>query len=100
MAVSAISYRADIFCNTPEETVWLSRLCQRALFSKVLALDAMGVKEPRISMADLRLEQEHFPSQVFARGISLSAKAFHTWHETIPAYTGTSIVSNPALKGG
>ena len=94
---AGVNYRADIVCGTKEETIWLSRLCQRAILDKILELDGMGVKEPRISLADLKLEQEQFPTMVFARGLMFVAKSLNTWNLRIPATVDYETGTNTAL---
>jgi hypothetical protein len=84
-AIAMATYRADIVANTKEEAIWISRLCQRAIYGKILELDGMGVKEAKVGMADLQLHPEHFPSLVFGRGVFLTAKVIQTWIERQPA---------------
>ena len=98
-AIATLNYRADIMCQTPEETVWLSRLLQRALYGAVMELETMGVMETRFGMADLRLDQEQLPAQAFARGINITGKALHRWHTTIPATPAYRAGNNAGLYG-
>lgn len=80
-------YQADIVANTPEESIWLARLCQRALLGNVRQMEAMGFIEMTVGMADIQLHPEHFPSQVFGRGVFVNGKAGHTWTVRIPQST-------------
>lgn len=81
---SGVNYRIDVVANSPDESIWLARLCQRAILGKLMVLDGLGVKEPRISVQDQRLEQEQFPAMVFARSITFTAKVAQTWKEILP----------------
>lgn len=83
---AGINYRADIIANSKDEVIWLSRICQRALAKNILALEAKGVIEVRISAGDTKPEQEHFPTLIFSRAVIVTGKALHTWTVRTPAY--------------
>ena len=82
---SSVSFRADIIDNSKMGVIWLSRLCQRAIASKITELESMGVTEHRIGAVDTRIEQEHYPALVFSRAVTYSGRALFTWNRRAPA---------------
>ena len=95
---ASVKYQADIICNTPEESIWLARLCQRALFGNVLQMEEQGLLEMTVGMADIQLHPEHFPGIVFGRGVFVSGKAEHTWLKRVPS-SNYQTGNNNGLEG-
>lgn len=93
------TYWCDIICNTKDEVVWLSRICQRAIIEHLDDLALLNAIEPKISMGDLKPEQEHFPGLVFARRVTLTAKVFQTWKKRLTVGTYATGI-NKALEEG
>jgi hypothetical protein len=91
---AGINYRADIIANSKAEVIWLSRICQRAIASNIMALEAKGVIEARISAGDTKPEQEHYPALVFSRAVIFTGKSLHTWTTRVPVYNGFEIGNN------
>lgn len=83
--IAQAQYRVDVVANTKEETIWLARLCQRAVLGNIKIMETLGFVELNIGMADLQLHPEHFPSQVFGRGVFLNGKAQQTWTHRVVA---------------
>lgn len=96
---AGFNYRSDIVCNTREEVIWLSRLCQRAVVEKIIDLDSLGVTEPRISLNELQLDREQFPAMVEARALTLAGKVLQTWTKRTPAGGTYQTGINKALEG-
>ena len=80
-------WQADIVCKNPIEAEYLSVLCRHVVLKNLDALDAMGVKEVNVSLADLVLSsemQQVATVDVFARRLTVSAgKVAHTWNERV-----------------
>jgi hypothetical protein len=95
---STASWQIDIVAATKPEVVWLSRLCQLFILLQTYSLDEMGVSELTISLNDLKLEPEHYPSIVFARSISIHAKVYNSWLDYQPAITYQTGI-NTAVQG-
>jgi hypothetical protein len=95
---ASVNYRVDIIAETKHEVIWLSRLCQVAIARKIMELNRIGVIEPRIGAADTKIEQEQFPTMVFSRAVTLSAKSLHTWNERVPVETYQTGI-NTAVQG-
>jgi hypothetical protein len=95
---AGVTCRIDILAGSREEVLWLTRLCHRALLGQTLALDALGVKEPAISLSDLQIEQQQMPALVFGRRVTYAAKVLQTWIERKPVGCYETGV-NKALAG-
>lgn len=93
------AYWADIVANTKEEVIWLSRICQRSILVNLKGLEELGAMEIRISLGDLKLEQEHYPAMVFARRLIFNCKLGITWTERIPLSGTYATGINKALAG-
>lgn len=94
---AAANWNIDIICPTKDEAVWLSRFCQLFVCRLLEELDAMGVVEVSIALADVTIPQEHLPHVLFNRRVTISAKAANTWKKRVPAtYYDTGI--NKALS--
>ena len=95
---ASASWNIDVLCPTKDETVWISRFCQLFVCRMLEDLDAMGVQEVTVSLADINIQSEQFPHTVFFRRITISGKTANTWKKRIPnqAYkTGTNKALNP-----
>lgn len=84
---SQATYRADVLDNSKEAVVWLSRLCQRAIISKKSELSQLGAQEINMSLSDLKIEQEQFPTVAFGRALTVTSKIVQTWKKREPIYT-------------
>lgn len=79
-------WMVQIMAATKEEVIWLSRLCQQAIVDGFDALDALGVKEVALAVADLRPDPQYYPQNLFLRGLKVTAgKVANTWLKRIPA---------------
>jgi len=81
------SWNIDVLCPTKDETVWISRFCQLFVCRLLEDLDAMGVQEVAVSLADINIQSEQFPHAVFCRRITISGKTANTWKKRIPSHT-------------
>jgi hypothetical protein len=92
------TYWSDIIANTKEEVIWLSRICQRKLLTNLRNLEAQGAMDVRISLGDMKLEQEHYPAMVFARRLIFSCKLGITWTDRVPINGTYQTGINTALE--
>ena len=90
--IGSALYRIDVVTSTKDEAIWLARLIQRFVCEEQNALADIGAYEIDITLADLKLEQEHLPQTIFNRAVQISCKVQNTWTKRIPvAYYETGI---------
>lgn len=82
---SVNTYQIQVLCGHWWELVWLTRLCQRFILGMERVLSTQGVHIEAITVADLQLSREQFPTLAYARGISLTCRAFQKMTERLPA---------------
>lgn len=92
------SYRTHILADTWWEAVWLSRLCQRAIVESVSAFSARGMAELTLTVNDMALDPQQYPTVTFARALTLSAKVPQQWKVRKPTGTYQTGI-NKALEG-
>lgn len=91
------SWNISVVTATKDEAIWLSRLCELFIFQSMDDLDAAGVTEVNLSVADMRPEQDQQPMTVICRGIKMSATTMNSWTTRIPIATYQS-GNNVALQ--
>lgn len=69
----------DVVAATKDESVWLSRLVQRFICDSFLDMSAVGVYEQNVSLADMKLMEEHQPLTAFNRRVTLTCSGKNTW---------------------
>lgn len=78
------TWNINIVAATKDEVAWLTRICQACIYDALDTLDAAGVLEAVINVADVKIEQEQIPMAVFARMITVTGRVAHTWSKLIP----------------
>lgn len=93
------NWNIDVVCATKPEAIWLSRLCQLFTCQAQDTLAQIGVIEVAVSLADIKLEpgQTTQPSEIFNRGLRISAKVANTWNKRIPLAGNYQTGINKAL---
>ena len=84
MYIGAATYRIDVVTATKPEAIWLARLIQRFICEEQDAMAGIGIYEIDITLADLKLEQEHLPQTVFNRAVQINCKVQNAWTKRIP----------------
>lgn len=80
------NWDVHVVCSTKDESIWLSRFCQRFICEAFGALSQLGINEVTIIIQDLRCEEATMqPSTVFNRSIKLQATVANTWKEMVSA---------------
>lgn len=80
----AATYRIDVVTATKDEAIWMARLIQRFICEAQDAMAGIGIFEVDITLADLKLEQEHYPSEVFNRAVQINCKVQNSWIKRVP----------------
>lgn len=81
------TYQVQVLCGHWWELIWLTRLCQRFILGMERTLAAQDVFIEAITVADLQLNPQQFPTLAFARGISLTCRASMSVTDRLPAST-------------
>lgn len=92
------SYQVQVLCGHWPEVVFLTRLCQRFILGMERTLSQKNVHLEALTVADLQLNPQQFPTLAFARGLTLTCKAWMGAIERLPVsfyQTGT----NKAIGG-
>lgn len=74
-----------VVAATKDETIWLSRLCERIIFDNMNTLELEGVAEVSLTMADHRLDPQHQPMTASNRTIRMTALTMNSYRKRIPA---------------
>jgi hypothetical protein len=80
----AATYRIDVVTATKDEAIWLARLTQRFICEEQDDMAGIGIFEIDITLADLKLEQEHLPLTVFNRAVQINCKVQNSWTKRVP----------------
>lgn len=79
------SWNVAVVAATKDETIWMSRLCERIIFDNMRELETMGVAEVLLTMTDLQLDPSHQPMSVFNRTTRVNATTLNSYTKRIPA---------------
>ncbi len=79
------AWSVDVVASSKREVVWLSRLCQLAIFSNLDQLASVGLTEVDLSVADMRLDPQFYPQVAPARRISVTGLVSQTWSVRVEA---------------
>lgn len=86
---AAATYNIDVVCNTKDEAIWLSRLCQHFICQALGQLTEVGIMQVDISLTDPKIDPQAAtqPADIFTRTVTVSALVANTWKVRKPAYT-------------
>lgn len=84
---AAATYRCDVITATKDEAIWLARLIQRFICEEQDALNAIGVQSIDITLADIKLEQDQIPLEIWNRAVQINCKVINSWTKRIPVLT-------------
>lgn len=86
VVMSSGTWAIDIMASTKRELVWLSRISQLAILSNLAQLHDVGLMEIDCSVADMRLDPQHFPQTGLARRLTIRGKVRQTWNIRLEAH--------------
>jgi hypothetical protein len=87
--LAAATYNIDVVCNTKDEVIWLSRLCQYFICQSLGDLTEAGIMQVDITLTDPRIDPQAAtqPADIFTRTVTVSAQVANTWKVRKNAYT-------------
>jgi len=79
-------WNIDVVSATKPESIWLSRFCQLFICESQDYLTGLGIQEVSVALGDIKLEAQQTmqPSEIFNRGVRVSAKVANTWKKRLP----------------